>query len=103
MDGYPTQGSAGRQLPTLGVYLQSELTRGQDDEHPWTRGSVLKETVKHWQQVGGRFSCARLRTTNQIAAGENGRDGCLLNGSGVSVTQNLNCPEQGAVQSKRVE
>ncbi len=89
-DAAVEEGAAGvGELAKLGeglVHLGGELAGGLEHEHAGAGGLVRAEHVEDGQGEGGGFARARLGGGDEIAPGEHGRDGLLLDGRGRGVT-----------------
>ena len=68
--------------------LRRQLARGGDHEHERTLAALrVADAVKRRQGERGGLARARLRGGDDVAAGEDGGNGLLLDGGGVFVSQ----------------
>ncbi|MNX59769.1 hypothetical protein D3C86_906550 [compost metagenome] len=76
----------GGELPGRGQHQGADLTAA-------ATAVVGQQTVQHGQGETGRLACPCLGTAQHVLTGQNGRDGLLLDGGGLFVTQLLDGPQ----------
>ena len=67
------------------VDLLGQLAGGRDDQRPGRAAGQAQELVQDRQQEGGRLAGAGLGGGDEVAAGEDGRDGLGLDGRRLGV------------------